>query len=125
MTFWNRPTKLDEAFKLAKVIDVTEAKTEREDEGPKLIPLIERWRVLWNIACLKDDAKTKVKAVEIGATQYNIPRPPDDSSVGSPLMPKVLLVWTGSKLLLLAGVRTLAAELFLGMALLPWHGAWR
>lgn len=74
MTFHNRPTKLDEAFELAKaLIDMTEANTEREDEGPELIPLIEPWRVLWDIACLKDDTKTKVKAVEVGATQYNNP----------------------------------------------------
>jgi hypothetical protein len=74
MTFQNRPTKLDEAFELAQaLIDMTEANTEREDEGPELIPLIEPWRVLWDIACLKDDAKTKIKAIEIGATQYNNP----------------------------------------------------
>jgi hypothetical protein len=39
--FRNRPTKLDEAFELAKApIDMAEANTKREDEGLKLIPLI-------------------------------------------------------------------------------------
>ena len=74
MAFTSRPTKLDEALELAKaLINMTEANPNRVDEGPEFIPLIEPWRVLWDIARLKDDTKAKVKAVQIGATQYNDP----------------------------------------------------
>jgi hypothetical protein len=74
MTFRTRPTKLDEALGLAKaLIDMTEANPNREDDGPEFIPLIEPWRVLWDIARVKDDTKAKVKAVQVGATLYNDP----------------------------------------------------
>ena len=74
MTFKTRPAKLDEALELAKVlINITEANPSREDEGPELIPLIEPWRVLFDAACLKNDTQARLKAVQVGAIQYDDP----------------------------------------------------
>jgi hypothetical protein len=74
MSFKTRPTKLDEAFQLAKaLIDMTEPYPDKPDDGPELIPHIEPWRVLWDIARLKDDTNAQLKAVQIGAKQYNSP----------------------------------------------------
>jgi hypothetical protein len=74
MSFKTRPTKLEEAFELAKVLtEMTEPNPNSPDDGPETIPLIEPWRVLWDIARLKDDSKAQVKAVQLGATKYNSP----------------------------------------------------
>lgn len=74
MSFKTRPAKLDEAFELAKaLIEMTEPNPDSPDDGPAEIPLIEPWRVLWDIARLKDDSKAQVKAVQLGATKYNSP----------------------------------------------------
>jgi hypothetical protein len=74
MSFKDRPTKLKEAFELAKLlIEATEPNPDSPNEGPEEIPLIEPWRVLWHAARLNDDTEAQAKAVQIGATQYHNP----------------------------------------------------
>lgn len=74
MSFPHDAKKLDEAFRLAKLLmESTEPYPDSPDEGPEQIPLIEPWRVLWNVARLKNDTKAQIKAVQVGATQYHHP----------------------------------------------------
>jgi hypothetical protein len=74
MSFKNRPTKLEEASELAKLlVETTEPNPNSPDEGPAEIPLIEPWRVLWNVARVNNDPTAQVRAVQMGAAQYHNP----------------------------------------------------
>jgi len=72
--FANRPTKVNQGFELAKyLVDQTEADPMTRARGPESVNCDPPWRLLRDFAKLKGEKSTEIRAVALGATQYNDP----------------------------------------------------